>query len=95
MWDDWLKVHRRRGLRARVKLGLQILLTLALVHVTCECEKRCAERVWLGLFALGRGEGDFVAGVEDLLERLGQFHEEVAGVLAYCFSFATGVVEWK
>jgi phospho-N-acetylmuramoyl-pentapeptide-transferase len=33
MWDDWLKIRTRRGLRARVKLGLQALLTLALLQI--------------------------------------------------------------
>src|ERR671923_1222472 len=32
MWDDWLKIQRRRGVRARVKLGLQALLTLILLQ---------------------------------------------------------------
>jgi phospho-N-acetylmuramoyl-pentapeptide-transferase len=33
MWDDWLKIQRRRGLRARVKLGLQAALTLILLQL--------------------------------------------------------------
>ena len=33
MWDDWSKVRRRRGIPARVKLGAQVLLTLALLQI--------------------------------------------------------------
>jgi phospho-N-acetylmuramoyl-pentapeptide-transferase len=33
MWDDWRKVHRRRGISARLKLGLQALLTLLLLQI--------------------------------------------------------------
>ncbi len=33
MADDWLKVRRRRGLTARVKLGLQALLSLAVLQI--------------------------------------------------------------
>jgi phospho-N-acetylmuramoyl-pentapeptide-transferase len=33
MWDDSLKIRKRRGLRARVKFGLQGLLTLLLLQI--------------------------------------------------------------
>ena len=33
MWDDWSKIRKRRGLSARVKFGLQALLTLALLQI--------------------------------------------------------------
>jgi phospho-N-acetylmuramoyl-pentapeptide-transferase len=33
MWDDWSKIRRRRGLSARVKFGLQALLTLAVLQI--------------------------------------------------------------
>ena len=33
MWDDWSKIKKRKGLRARVKFGLQILLTLAVLQI--------------------------------------------------------------
>src|SRR5256885_252913 len=33
MWDDWMKIKKRRGLRARVKFGLQGLLTLGLLQI--------------------------------------------------------------
>src|ERR1041384_5760673 len=33
MWDDWMKIKKRRGLRARVKFGLQILLTLLVLQI--------------------------------------------------------------
>jgi len=33
MWDDWLKIQTRRGLRARVKFGAQGLLTLLLLQI--------------------------------------------------------------
>jgi phospho-N-acetylmuramoyl-pentapeptide-transferase len=33
MWDDWLKVRRRRGLSARLKFALQIGLTFALLQI--------------------------------------------------------------
>ena len=33
MWDDWSKVRRRRGIPARVKLGAQVALTLALLQI--------------------------------------------------------------
>jgi phospho-N-acetylmuramoyl-pentapeptide-transferase len=33
MWDDWSKIRKRRGLSARVKFGLQLLLTLALLQI--------------------------------------------------------------
>jgi phospho-N-acetylmuramoyl-pentapeptide-transferase len=33
MVDDWLKVRRRRGLTARMKLGLQVLLSLAVLQI--------------------------------------------------------------
>src|SRR5215475_6334818 len=31
VWDDWHKLRRRKGLSARLKFGLQLLLALALV----------------------------------------------------------------
>ena len=34
-----------------------------------------------------------MAGGEDFLQRLGEFHEEVAGGLGDCFAIAAGVVE--
>jgi phospho-N-acetylmuramoyl-pentapeptide-transferase len=33
MWDDWMKIRKRRGLSARLKFLLQALLTLALLQV--------------------------------------------------------------
>src|SRR5256885_5511402 len=33
MWDDWMKIKKRRGVRARVKFGLQGLLTLGLLQI--------------------------------------------------------------
>jgi phospho-N-acetylmuramoyl-pentapeptide-transferase len=33
MWDDWSKIRKRRGLSARLKLGLQLGLTLALLQI--------------------------------------------------------------
>jgi phospho-N-acetylmuramoyl-pentapeptide-transferase len=33
MWDDWSKIRKRKGLRARVKFGLQILLTLLVLQI--------------------------------------------------------------
>ena len=33
MWDDWSKISKRRGLSARVKFGLQLVLTLALLQI--------------------------------------------------------------
>ena len=33
MWDDWSKIRKRKGLSARVKFGLQLLLTLALLQI--------------------------------------------------------------
>ncbi|MGH2358890.1 MAG: phospho-N-acetylmuramoyl-pentapeptide-transferase [Candidatus Limnocylindria bacterium] len=33
MWDDWSKIKKRRGLSARVKFGLQLLLALALLQI--------------------------------------------------------------
>jgi phospho-N-acetylmuramoyl-pentapeptide-transferase len=33
MWDDWMKIRKRRGLRARVKFGVQGLLTVALLQI--------------------------------------------------------------
>jgi phospho-N-acetylmuramoyl-pentapeptide-transferase len=33
MWDDWSKIRKRRGLSARVKFGLQALLTLVLLQI--------------------------------------------------------------
>jgi phospho-N-acetylmuramoyl-pentapeptide-transferase len=33
MWDDASKIRKRRGLTARVKFGLQLLLTLALLQI--------------------------------------------------------------
>jgi phospho-N-acetylmuramoyl-pentapeptide-transferase len=33
MWDDSLKIRKRRGLSARVKFGLQALLTLAVLQI--------------------------------------------------------------
>src|ERR1051326_3131379 len=33
MWDDWSKIRKRKGLRARPKFGLQILLTLAVLQI--------------------------------------------------------------
>jgi phospho-N-acetylmuramoyl-pentapeptide-transferase len=33
VWDDWRKVHRRRGISARLKLGMQAVLTLALLQI--------------------------------------------------------------
>jgi len=33
MWDDWMKIRKRRGLSARVKFLLQVLLTLALLQI--------------------------------------------------------------
>jgi phospho-N-acetylmuramoyl-pentapeptide-transferase len=33
MWDDWKKIRTRRGLTARVKFGLQCLLTVALLQI--------------------------------------------------------------
>jgi phospho-N-acetylmuramoyl-pentapeptide-transferase len=33
MWDDWSKIKKRKGLRARVKFGLQILLTLLVLQI--------------------------------------------------------------
>jgi phospho-N-acetylmuramoyl-pentapeptide-transferase len=33
MWDDWCKIKKRRGLSARVKFGLQLLLTVALLQI--------------------------------------------------------------
>jgi phospho-N-acetylmuramoyl-pentapeptide-transferase len=33
MWDDWAKVKKRRGISARLKLGLQVALTLALIQI--------------------------------------------------------------
>jgi phospho-N-acetylmuramoyl-pentapeptide-transferase len=33
MWDDWTKVKKRRGISARLKLGLQVGLTLVLLQI--------------------------------------------------------------
>ena len=33
MWDDWLKIRKRRGLSARVKFLLQAVLTLLLLQI--------------------------------------------------------------
>ena len=33
VWDDWRKLRRRKGLSARLKFGLQLLLALVLVGV--------------------------------------------------------------
>jgi phospho-N-acetylmuramoyl-pentapeptide-transferase len=33
MWDDWSKIKKRKGLRARVKLGLQVLLTVLVLQI--------------------------------------------------------------
>jgi phospho-N-acetylmuramoyl-pentapeptide-transferase len=33
MWDDWMKIKKRRGLSARVKFLLQAVLTLALLQI--------------------------------------------------------------
>jgi phospho-N-acetylmuramoyl-pentapeptide-transferase len=33
MWDDWLKIKKRRGLSARVKFGLQGLFTVLLLQI--------------------------------------------------------------
>ena len=33
MWDDWSKIKKRKGLRARVKFGLQILFTLLVLQI--------------------------------------------------------------
>jgi phospho-N-acetylmuramoyl-pentapeptide-transferase len=33
MWDDWSKIKKRRGLSARLKFGLQALLTLAVLQI--------------------------------------------------------------
>ncbi len=33
VWDDWRKLRRRKGLSARLKFGLQLLLALVLVEV--------------------------------------------------------------
>ncbi len=33
MWDDWRKIRKRRGVSARTKLGLQALLSLALLQI--------------------------------------------------------------
>ncbi|HEU5195351.1 MAG TPA: phospho-N-acetylmuramoyl-pentapeptide-transferase [Methylomirabilota bacterium] len=33
MWDDWSKIRKRKGLRARVKFGVQLLLTLLILQI--------------------------------------------------------------
>jgi phospho-N-acetylmuramoyl-pentapeptide-transferase len=33
MWDDWSKIRRRRGLSARLKFGLQALVTVLLLQI--------------------------------------------------------------
>ena len=33
MWDDWSKIKKRKGLRARVKFGLQIGVTLLVLQI--------------------------------------------------------------
>src|SRR5919204_857709 len=33
MWDDWSKIKKRKGLRARVKFGLQGLFTVLLLQI--------------------------------------------------------------
>ena len=33
MWDDWSKIRKRKGLRAKVKFGLQLVLTLAVLQI--------------------------------------------------------------
>jgi phospho-N-acetylmuramoyl-pentapeptide-transferase len=33
MWDDWCKIKKRRGLSAKLKLGLQVLLALLLLQI--------------------------------------------------------------
>ena len=33
MWDDWSKIRKRKGLTARVKFGLQVVLTLLILQI--------------------------------------------------------------
>jgi phospho-N-acetylmuramoyl-pentapeptide-transferase len=56
MWDDWRKIRKRRGVSARTKLGLQALLSLALLQIVFWQ----SEAVWQPVLAIPFFKGGLV-----------------------------------
>lgn len=75
----------------------EVLLPVTFVKVPSERQEGFTIGVRGGLLALGRREGDLVAGGEELLEWFGELHEEVAGGLVddLVGIGATGLLQWE